>query len=83
MSCKNFFFHFKIETFPYREARRAAILRKYEDPSVWETKPEELVIRREQGYAAIEKKMKENHISLCSVQNKEVLGDLEILINLG
>lgn len=66
-----------------REARRAAILRKYEDPSVWETKPEELVIRREQGYAAIEKKMKENHISLCSVQNKEVLGDLEILVNLG
>ena len=65
-----------------REARRAAILRKYEDPSVWETKPEELVIRREQGYAAIEKKMKENHINLCSVQAKEVIGDVEMLQNL-
>ncbi|KAL4222922.1 hypothetical protein ACF0H5_018962 [Mactra antiquata] len=72
-----------IEFEHLREARRAAILRKYEDPSVWETKPEELVIRREQGYAAIEKKMKENHINLCSVQNREVLGDLEMLCNLG
>ncbi|XP_053374419.1 uncharacterized protein LOC123531447 isoform X2 [Mercenaria mercenaria] len=71
-----------IEFEHLREMRRAAILRKYEDPSVWETKPEELVIRREQGYAAIEKKMKENHISLCSVQNKEVLGDIEMLVNL-
>ncbi|XP_060592955.1 uncharacterized protein LOC132747561 isoform X3 [Ruditapes philippinarum] len=71
-----------IEFEHLREARRAAILRKYEDPSVWETKPEELVIRREQGYAAIEKKMKENHISLCSVQNKEVLGDVEMLVNI-
>lgn len=41
------------------------------------------MIRREQGYAAIEKKMKENHINLCSVQSKEVLGDVEMLINLG
>ncbi|XP_052247128.1 uncharacterized protein LOC127855511 [Dreissena polymorpha] len=65
------------------EMRRAAILRKYEDPSVWDTKPEDLVIRREQGYAAIEKHMKESHINLCSVQNKEVLGDIETLLNLG
>lgn len=72
-----------IEFEHLREARRAAILRKYEDPSVWETKPEELIIRREQGYAAIEKKMKENHINLCSVQTKEVLGDVETLLNLG
>ncbi|KAH3716697.1 hypothetical protein DPMN_059423 [Dreissena polymorpha] len=72
-----------IEFEHLREMRRAAILRKYEDPSVWDTKPEDLVIRREQGYAAIEKHMKESHINLCSVQNKEVLGDIETLLNLG
>ncbi|XP_052808059.1 uncharacterized protein LOC128236936 isoform X3 [Mya arenaria] len=72
-----------IEFEHLREARRAAIMRKYEDPSVWETKSEELVIRREQGYAAIEKHMKESHISLCSVQTREVLGDIESLMNLG
>lgn len=71
-----------IEFEHLREARRQAILRKYEDPSVWETKPEELVIRREQGYAAIEKKMKENHINLCSVQDREVFGDVEMLVGL-
>ncbi|KAH3718162.1 hypothetical protein DPMN_060961 [Dreissena polymorpha] len=56
--------------------------KRVEDPSVWDTKPEDLVIHREQGYAAIEKHMKESHINLCSVQSKEVLGDIETLLNL-
>nr|XP_022306331.1 uncharacterized protein LOC111112810 isoform X5 [Crassostrea virginica] len=65
-----------------QEARRQAILRKYEDPAVWETKSEELVIRRTEGYAAVEKRMKERHVDLCSIQDREVLGDIEILNNL-
>ncbi|OWF38204.1 hypothetical protein KP79_PYT19415 [Mizuhopecten yessoensis] len=70
-----------VEFAHLREARRAAILRKYEDPSVWETKTEDTIIRREQGYAAVEKWMKEKHIELCSVQAGEVLGDIETLMN--
>lgn len=65
-----------------REPRRQAILRKYEDPSVWETKSEDVVIRRTEGYAAMEKRMKERHIDLCSVNSGEVIGDTEILMNL-
>lgn len=65
-----------------KEPRRQAILRKYEDPSVWETKSEDVVIRRTEGYAAIEKRMKERHIDLCSVTAGEVIGDTEILMNL-
>ncbi|XP_069111647.1 uncharacterized protein [Argopecten irradians] len=70
-----------VEFAHLREARRAAILRKYDDPSVWETKTEDTIIRREQGYAAVEKWMKEKHIELCSVQAGEVLGDIETLMN--
>ncbi|XP_033762446.1 uncharacterized protein LOC117343975 isoform X3 [Pecten maximus] len=70
-----------VEFAHLREARRAAILRKYDDPSVWETKTEDTIIRREQGYAAVEKWMKEKHIELCSVQSGEVLGDIETLMN--
>ncbi|KAL3831970.1 hypothetical protein ACJMK2_023658, partial [Sinanodonta woodiana] len=65
-----------------RDQRRAAILRKYEDPAVWETKSEEMVIRRTEGYAAIEKKMQEKTINLCTVQGGEVVGDTELLIGL-
>lgn len=68
--------------FLYRELRRAAILRKYEDPSVWETMPEDLMIKRNEGYAAIEKHMQEKKINLCTVQEKEVLGDVETLLGL-
>lgn len=71
-----------IEFEHLRELRRAAILRKYEDPSVWETMPEDLMIKRNEGYAAIEKHMQEKKISLCTVQAKEVLGDVEILLGL-
>lgn len=66
----------------HREPRRQAILRKYEDPSVWETKSEDVVIRRTEGYAAVERRMKERHIDLCSVATGEVIGDTEILMNL-
>jgi len=51
-------------------------LRKYEDPSVWDIKPEDLVVRRTEGYAAIEKRMKEKHIDLCSVQRGEAIGNV-------
>ncbi|XP_062574423.1 uncharacterized protein LOC134236258 [Saccostrea cucullata] len=73
---------YSVEFEHLREARRQAILRKYEDPAVWETKSEELVIRRTEGYAAVEKRMKERHIDLCSIQEREVIGDIEILNNL-
>lgn len=73
---------YAVEFEHLREARRQAILRKYEDPAVWETKSEELVIRRTEGYAAVEKYMKERHVDLCSIQDREVLGDIEILNNL-
>ena len=66
----------------FRELRKAAILRKYEDPAVWETMPEDIMIRRNEGYAAIEKHMQEKKISLCTVQAKEVLGDVETLLGL-
>lgn len=65
-----------------RESRRAAVLRKYEDPSVWETTKEDVMIRRNDGYAAVEKWMKEKHIDLCSIQDGEVIGDTEVLMNL-
>ncbi|KAK3600727.1 hypothetical protein CHS0354_027222 [Potamilus streckersoni] len=65
-----------------RDLRRAAILRKYEDPAVWETKSEDLVIRRTEGYAAIEKRMQEKTINLCTVQGGEVIGDTELLVGL-
>lgn len=71
-----------IEFEHLRELRRAAILRKYEDPSVWETMPEDLMIKRNEGYAAIEKHMQEKKINLCTVQEKEVLGDVETLLGL-
>ncbi|CAC5414930.1 unnamed protein product [Mytilus coruscus] len=73
---------YSIEFEYLREPRRQAILRKYEDPSVWETKSEDVVIRRTEGYAAIERRMKERHIDLCSVTSGEVIGDTEILMNL-
>ncbi|XP_048755918.2 uncharacterized protein LOC125666724 isoform X5 [Ostrea edulis] len=73
---------YAIEFEHLREARRQAILRKYEDPAVWETKSEELVIRRTEGYAAVEKRMKERHVDLCSIQDREILGDIEIYNNL-
>ncbi|XP_076093294.1 uncharacterized protein LOC143064386 isoform X3 [Mytilus galloprovincialis] len=73
---------YSIEFEYLREPRRQAILRKYEDPSVWETKSEDVVIRRTEGYAAIERRMKERHIDLCSVTAGEVIGDTEILMNL-
>ncbi|KAJ8313567.1 hypothetical protein KUTeg_008128 [Tegillarca granosa] len=65
-----------------RESRRAAILRQYEDPAVWDIIPEELAIRRTEGYAAIEKWQKERHINLCSIHEGEVIGDTEMLMNL-
>ncbi|KAK3108775.1 hypothetical protein FSP39_015348 [Pinctada imbricata] len=73
---------YSIEFEHLREARRQAILRQYEDPSVWETYPEEVTIRIEEGYPAIEKRMKEKHVLLCSVQKHEVIGDIELLMNL-
>ena len=57
-------------------------MRKYEDPAVWETMPEDIMIKRNEGYAAIEKHMQEKRISLCTVQAKEVLGDVETLLGL-
>ena len=44
--------------------------------------PEDIMIRRNEGYAAIEKHMQEKKISLCTVQAKEVLGDVETLLGL-
>ena len=40
------------------------------------------MIKRNEGYAAIEKHMQEKKINLCSVQAKEVLGDVETLLGL-
>ncbi|RUS91359.1 hypothetical protein EGW08_000876, partial [Elysia chlorotica] len=40
-----------------RESRKNAILRKYEDPAVWPTKSDYLVVKRTEGYAAAEKRM--------------------------
>ncbi|GFO06617.1 CAMP-dependent protein kinase regulatory subunit [Plakobranchus ocellatus] len=61
-----------------RESRKNAILRKYEDPAVWPTKSEHLVVKRTEGYAAAEKRMQDRSVCLCSIHEGEVLGDLEV-----
>jgi hypothetical protein len=63
----------------YRESRKQAVLRKYENPAVLATKPESLVVRRTEGYAAIEKMMHDRSVCLCSVQKGEIIGDAELV----
>lgn len=65
-----------------RDSRRAAILRRYEDPAVLPTKPDSLVLRRTEGYAASERMIQDRTVCLCSVQDGEILGDTELVHNL-
>ncbi|XP_005104170.1 uncharacterized protein LOC101848372 [Aplysia californica] len=65
-----------------RESRRNNILRKYEDPAVWPTKSEHLVVKRTEGYAAAEKRVQDRTLCLCSIRGGEVIGDLEVVTKL-
>ncbi|XP_064614145.1 uncharacterized protein LOC135477869 [Liolophura sinensis] len=66
-----------------REARKQAIAKKYsQDPTVLQTKNENLLVRRSEGYAAAEKLIHGRTITLCTVNNMEVIGDAEVISKL-
>ncbi|XP_046573601.1 LOW QUALITY PROTEIN: uncharacterized protein LOC124281692 [Haliotis rubra] len=74
---------YSIEFDWLREPRKNAILRKYRDPNALPMKVDNVDLRRRKGYAAVERKLHERSVSLCGVQNGEVLGDTEICLGLG
>ncbi|XP_046349863.2 uncharacterized protein LOC124130870 [Haliotis rufescens] len=74
---------YSIEFDWLREPRKNAILRKYRDPNALPMKVDNVDLRRRQGYVAVERKLHERSVSLCGVQNGEVLGDTEICLGLG
>ncbi|XP_041366460.1 uncharacterized protein LOC121381280 [Gigantopelta aegis] len=65
-----------------RESRKNAIIKKYQDPAVIRTKADHVLIRRKEGYAAMEKAIQHKSVSLCEVSKGEIFGDVEILFNL-
>ena len=46
------------------------------------TKPDSLVLRRTEGYAASERMIQGRTVCLCSVHDGEILGDAELVHNL-
>lgn len=69
-------------SFLTRESRKKAILRSYQDPAVLPTKSDHVIVRRTEGYAAMEKRIKNQSIQLCGIQSLDVVGDIEILCGL-
>ncbi|PVD30366.1 hypothetical protein C0Q70_09630 [Pomacea canaliculata] len=65
-----------------RESRKKAILRMHRDPTLLHIKPPSLQVRRHEGYAASERRRQDLQVCLCSVRDGEVLGDVELALNL-
>lgn len=54
----------------------------HRDPTLLHIKPPSLQVRRHEGYAASERRRQDLQVCLCSVRDGEVLGDVELALNL-
>ncbi|ESP01902.1 hypothetical protein LOTGIDRAFT_238088 [Lottia gigantea] len=73
---------YSIEFEWLRESRKNAILRRYENPATIPTKPDHVKIRRKEGCGAVERMKQEKLVSMNTVSDGEIIGDIELSMNL-
>lgn len=65
-----------------RESRKSSLIRKYINPAMTSFKNHQVAVRRKDGYAGVEKWLKNRVVNLCTVLGGEVLGDIELSLGL-